>query len=248
MKLSISNLAWTIEQNESVYKLMQKHGFTGLEIAPTKIFQNNPYSHILEAIEWNNGLKKNWGFEVSSMQSIWYGRKEKLFGSQEEERILCEYTKKAIDFASEIGCKNIVFGCPKNRNIPLENKKDECYEKAVLFFKLLGDYSESKNTCVGMEANPEIYGTNFLNTTSEVISFVKRVDSDGFKLNLDVGTMIQNNEDISVLQEKDLHRSLFRFLKTNNYNGFISIEMNMQNDINDIEDVLNYVRTLNENC
>lgn len=53
-----------------------------------------------------------------SMQSIWYGRTEKLFGTEEERNLLLDYTKSAVDFAAAIGCKNLVFGCPKNRCIP----------------------------------------------------------------------------------------------------------------------------------
>lgn len=43
MDLSISNISWSAEQDSQVYELMQKHGFSGLEIAPTRIFPENPY-------------------------------------------------------------------------------------------------------------------------------------------------------------------------------------------------------------
>lgn len=39
MKLSISNIGWDAEQDEAVYRLMGAYGFSGLEIAPTRIFQ-----------------------------------------------------------------------------------------------------------------------------------------------------------------------------------------------------------------
>jgi len=38
-------------------------------------------------------LMKKYGFKVPSMQSIWYGRQEMIFGTQEERQILLEYTK-----------------------------------------------------------------------------------------------------------------------------------------------------------
>ena len=46
-------------------------------------------------------IKKNEGFTVPSMQSIWFGRQEKIFGTLEERKILVEYTKKAIDLIFE---------------------------------------------------------------------------------------------------------------------------------------------------
>ncbi len=264
MNLSISNLAWNSELNESIYPLMQKHGFDGLEIAPTKIFPNEPYSHISRASEWAKDLYKEWGFYVSSTQSIWYGRTEKLFGTEEERNLLLDYTKSAIDFASAIGCKNLVFGCPKNRCTPEEVNFENYNKIAIEFFKQLGDYAFSKETCIGMEANPPIYGTNFINTTEEALVLIKGVNSYGFKLNLDVGAMIQNNEIFDLLkgnialvnhvhisepflkkiEKRNLHNELIYLLKSENYNGYISIEMGLQDSVHDIEDVLKYVKEL----
>ena len=257
MNLSISNLAWNSEDNEVVYGLMRKYGFTGLEIAPTKIIQEQPYSHVAEAALWAADLRKKYGFCVPSMQSIWYGRTEKLFGTEAERNILLEYTKAAIDFASAIGCKNLVFGCPKNRAMP----EDADENISVDFFRALGDYAFSKSTCIGMEANPEIYGTNFVNTTAQAIELIRSVGSRGFKLNLDVGTMIQNGENVAVLQENatlinhvhisepflkkiaecELHRGLLDFLQKENYGGFVSVEMGLQPSIGDIADTMKYV-------
>ena len=166
MELSISNIAWKTEDNDKIYNLMKKYGFSGLEIAPTKIFPQNPYDDLKEAENWAKELKAKYGFTIPSMQSIWYGRAEKIFGSEEERQILINYTKKAVDFASATGCKNLVFGCPKNRN----TEKDSDTKTAVEFFKELGDYAFSKNTVIGMEANPPIYNTNFINDTVSAIS------------------------------------------------------------------------------
>ena len=115
MKLSISNIGWSNENDVNVYELMKKYGYSGLEIAPTRIFPEAPYDKLKEAGVWVENFKKKYGLCVSSMQSIWFGRQEKIFGSKEERQILVEYTKKAIDFASVIGCRNLVFGCPRNR-------------------------------------------------------------------------------------------------------------------------------------
>lgn len=106
MKLSISNIGWDAEQDEAVYRLMGAYGFSGLEIAPTRIFPEAPYSQREAAKRWSENLKAQYGFGVSSMQSIWYGRQEKLFGNEEERQVLLAYTKEAIDFAAAVGCGN----------------------------------------------------------------------------------------------------------------------------------------------
>lgn len=257
MKLSISNIAWEKEEDSYVYSMMRKYGFLGLEIAPTRIFPETPYDKLDEAITWSTKLKEKYGLVVSSMQSIWYGRQEKIFGTEEERTILLRYTKKAIDFATVIGCKNLVFGCPRNRML-----QDGINVKiAVPFFKELGDYAIKKGTVIGMEANPPIYNTNYINDTIAALELIRKVDSKGFLLNLDVGTMIQNQEDaeellgqvkyinhvhisepgLKMIQERAVHQVLKKLLMQENYSGFISIEMGKQDNIAVIESAMQYI-------
>ena len=102
MRLSISNIGWVSESDEQIYKIMKKLDFRGLEIAPTRIFPESPYDKLEDAKKWSESLKNEYGFCVPSMQSIWYGRQEKIFHSPEDRETLTEYTKKAIDFAEAV--------------------------------------------------------------------------------------------------------------------------------------------------
>ena len=36
----------------------------------------------------------------------------------EEAKALEEYTGEAIEFAAACRCRSLVFGCPRNRNVP----------------------------------------------------------------------------------------------------------------------------------
>ena len=260
MKLSISNIGWPAEQDEQVYDLMKKYEYTGLEIAPTRIFPDSPYEKLDKAKIWSENLKKQNGFDIPSMQSIWYGRQEKIFGSDEERKTLIDYTKKAIDFASVIGCKNLVFGCPRNRNV-LDNADTSV---AVGFFRELGEYALERGTVIGMEANPPIYNTNYINDTLSALQLIKEVNSEGFLLNLDVGTMIQNNELVSELKcnvhlinhvhisepglkqvkERELHKELKQILMNENYTGFISIEIGNLESIENLSKIMQYVKEI----
>lgn len=97
--------------------LMQGYGFSGLEIASTRVFPEAPYDRPGEAAVWAARLKERHGLIIPSIQSIWYGRHEALFGTEKERGILLDHTRKAIDFAAAVGCRNLVFGCPKNRRL-----------------------------------------------------------------------------------------------------------------------------------
>ena len=258
MRLSISNIGWQREEDTTVYKLMKKYGYSGLEIAPTRIFSEKPYNQLDKAKKWAEGINTEYGFVVSSMQSIWFGRQEKIFGTIEERKFLLDYTKKAIDFAECIGCSNLVFGCPKNRKLS-ENANEET---ATVFFRELGDYAAMHNTVIGMEANPTIYDTNYINDTFSAIQLIEKVDSTGFKLNLDVGTMVWNNERVSSLmgkvklishvhtrdpgltsiEKREIHKELRDVLTAEKYQGFISVEMGKRENLRDIESAICYIR------
>ncbi len=166
MKFSISNIAWSADHDAEMYQYLKDVGFQGLEIAPTRIFPEKPYEHISEAKDWAVALKSNYGLEIPSMQSIWYGHQEKIFGSKEERNILIDYTKKAIDFAEAIECHNLVFGNPRNRDT---EDVDGNYPAAIEFFREIGDYALEHNTIIAIEANPVIYNTHFLNTTEQAV-------------------------------------------------------------------------------
>ncbi|MBP3701615.1 MAG: sugar phosphate isomerase/epimerase, partial [Lachnospiraceae bacterium] len=241
-------------------------GFHGVEIAPTRIFPEHPYDCLKEAKAWSRNLYEVYGLTIPSMQSIWYGRTEKLFGTETERQMLMDYTKRAIDFAAAIQCKNLVFGSPKNRVILPGMEAEQVKEIEMAFFGELGDYAAQNDTVLSMEANPPIYQTNYINGTKDAICLVEKIDSAGFRVNLDVGTMIANGESaevvtgavtnthhvhisepgLALIQERSLHRELLPGLWKNAYTGFVSVEMGRREDLTEILSVLDYVKDIAE--
>lgn len=261
MRLSISNIAWEANQDKALYQEMRRSGYSGLEIAPTRLFSEHPYSRQKEASFWAGDLYAGYGITVSSMQSVWYGRKERLFGTEEERNILLSYTMEAIDFAQAIACRNLVFGSPVNRNL----KAGEDAEAAIPFFRKLGDYAASHGTVLSLEANPSVYRTNFMNTTKEAIEIARKVDSEGIRVNLDLGTVICNGEKLQELgkdwkwihhihisepylkpvQPGKIHKELAELLAAcNGYGGYLSIEMGKGLSVEEIAAVMKKVRDI----
>ncbi len=260
MNLSISNIGWSEEEDEKAYSLMEQYGFKGLEIAPTRIFPEDPYGNLKQASAWAERIARENGFSIPSMQSIWYGRQEKIFGTEKERELLLGHTKKAIDFAVAIRCKNLVLGCPKNRVIP----EGADPEVGRCFFRELGEYAALKGTAIGFEANPSVYHTNYMNETSEAFDLIEAVGSAGFRLNLDVGTMVQNGEQaeeikgkvklinhvhisepgLKKIEKRELHRRLLENLASEGYEGYISIEMGKESGLEEIENAMRYVKEI----
>lgn len=261
MKLSISNIAWGAEHDTEMHQYLHEVGFTGLEIAPTRLFPEAPYDRLLEAKEWARQLKEKYSLEIPSMQSIWYGHQEKIFGTKEERQILIDYTKKAVDFAEAIGCKNLVFGNPKNRDtddIPGN------YPIAIDFFREIGDYAAEHCTIIAIEANPPIYNTRFINRTEQAVEIAYKCGSPGIKVNVDLGTIIYNEEDIqylkqipeyinhvhisepglNLIEQREIHVVLIRVLKDIDYKGYLSIEMGNKGDIDAVKESIGYLISL----
>lgn len=254
MKLSISNIAWDSQHDCDVYAYIQKAGFQGLEIAPSKLFGAKPYEELAKAYGFASEIRNKYNLCISSMQSIWYGKSESMY-TDEGYAVLLQYTEQAILFAEAIDCPNLVFGCPRNRN--LFKPEDEI--KAIEFFKAVGDFAIKHGTVFALEANPTIYNTNFMNYTDSAVDMVKAVNSPGVKLNYDLGTVIQNQENIGValdnidlinhihisepylelIQKRSQHKELLEALNSAEYNKFVSIEMKQQ-ELSNVYMVVDY--------
>ena len=256
MKLSISNIAWGKEDDFAMYTFLQKNGIDGIEIAPSRLFEN-PYENLEQAQLYATMLKNRFNLSVSSMQSIWFGKSGNIF-NPDEARALSDYTKKAMDFANAMGIKNLVFGCPRNRNMPEGKSEDDVVE----FFRELGEYALSRNTVLALEANPVIYNTNFLNYTKDAFEFCKKIDSEGVKVNVDFGTILYNKENphliktyknyvnhihlsvphLEYVEKIKEHDTLKKVLGKIDYDGYLSIEMKNQNDINKVQKAVLYLK------
>lgn len=263
MKLCISNIAWGQANDEQMYKVCSEMGYDGIEIAPTRIFPENPYEHIEDASRWARNIAERYGMKVYSCQSIWYGRNENIFESEKDRECLLEYSKKMFSFAEAVGADNIVFGCPKNRN-GYEKNSEFNGRIAVEFFGKIAESASEHGITISVEANPAIYGTDFLNTTEESLKFVNRMEVDSIKLNFDTGALFYNQERLEVINgyenkighvhisEPQLvkiavrkeHQEIYNILKRYNYGKAVSIEMKKQNRLEDIYEVMRYIRDI----
>ena len=256
MLLSISNIAWQKEHDGEMYAFLSENGFDGLEIAPTRLFPADPYRHILQARQFSSRLRNEYGLRISSMQSIWYGRTENIFGTQSERETLIEYTKHAIEFAAAMECGNLVFGCPKNRNIP-DGLSD--FESIALdFFSKLSEYAKANETVIALEPNPPVYGTNFINTTKQALSLCKTLAAEGLRVNADTGALISGGEPLSLIadnislinhihiSEPGLapigHREIHSSILSLTFDKYVSIEMGDCGDISKVKQVTQYIK------
>lgn len=254
LKLAISNIAWAKEDDEAVYTAMQQAGFTGLELAPTRIFPRDPYENLNAAALFGGYLRSRWGFCVPSIQSIWYGQTGSLFDAAQAEALL-DYTAGAYQFAHALNCPSLVFGCPKNRALP----KGADPRDADVFFDKAGTLAARYGMRLAVEANPPVY-TNFLNGTAEAFALVKRLNNPGLAVNLDLSTMLAQGErlrdfiddlgwvshihisepGLQPIQRRPEHRELALLLGALGYRGYVSVEMG-RTDVETVKRTIDYI-------
>lgn len=240
-KLSAGNIGWQAQDDEAVYAALQKLGYAGLELAPTRLVGERPYFKIQAAARCAARIKEQFGLCIPSMQSIWFGRTENIFTAR-GAALLVDYTRRAVDFAAAVGCPSLVFGNPRQRCMPAGARAED----ALGFFAAISAYARQRGVVIALEANPPGYGTNFCNTSAEAFAYARRVP--GLRVNYDFGTMLTNGESPDVLfQNLDLvshihlsepqlapiaprpeHRALARSLRQAGYAGFVSVEMKTQ--------------------
>lgn len=210
MILSISNIAWDPEDRLEVYSLLQKYHFKGLEFAPGLLFNSstnpfNPEHHEIKKVLQELNL---FDLKVVSMQSLLFGKQNALlFGDPDERKFFFNSMLDVIKLAERLNVPNLVFGSPANRNIGKDISHDHAREIAYSTFQELGKIAANAGTSILMEPNPREYGTNFINTMHEAISFVKELNSPGIKSILDIGSLKMNDEfkELSSLISESIH-------------------------------------------
>jgi len=275
MKLSASNICWEEKYDEDMYRFLSDQRIA-LEAVPSRIFKwedsrlngrpISPFEKIQDAVSWYRIVHRFYGLDIASMHSLLYKIEENLFATATYRRYLTEYLKSAVRFAVRIGCPNLCFGAAQNRNIPPHISLEDAGRIAVDFFKELADYAWQHRVCLSIEPLPEKYGTNFIHYTYQAFDLVKAVNSLGLQVDVDLGTVMTNQEDIreifteehismihhvhfsepdlGPIQERDIYAEAAELLKKCGYRRFVSLKMLEFPDVTLIQGVLRYFRHL----
>lgn len=247
MKLAVSNIAWTKDEEAAVAGLLRDLGVKYIEVAPTKQWQDPTEASDDEVAAY----KKFWeayGLEIVAFQSMLFPRPDlKIFESADNRSETLEYLQKFTSLAGQLGARVMVFGSPKNRQKG-EMPESEAEAIAAKFFGALGDKAQSEKVLFCIEPNPADYACDFVTNARQGIDFVDRVKNSGFQLHLDIAGMTLAGDDIATSIEQAApvlkhfhisspmlgqvedrndvkHREAAKALRNINYDRFVSIEM-----------------------
>lgn len=255
MKIAISNIAWQVEEEESIARIMQSLNVKGVEIAPTKIWKL-PLSATDDEIESYRRFWQHRGIQIVAMQALLFGRPDlTIFEDTQKRRETFKYLSGMIELGSKLKAKVLVFGSPKNRRIGDLNWQ-EAEEVAVLFFSELGEVAAGYDMVFCIEPNPIAYDCDFITNSKQGFELVNKTNSKGFGLHLDAAGMTLSAEAIqpalkqsfsclyhfhiselslAPVGEGGIDHQIFAIaLADLSYKGWASIEMKADSDSNSL--------------
>ncbi len=189
IRRAISNIAWAAADEPQVAAQLVSWGATGVEVAPARVVSRPDLAEPRELWAYRDFWERH-GLPIVATQALLFGRPElQLFGAPAVRSALLEYLTRIIGFSAELGAETLVFGSPKNRRrggLSVE----ESLAIAEPFFRELGRRAEAAGVWLALEANPALYGGDFVLTAEQAWELVRRVDQPGFGLHLDTGGML----------------------------------------------------------
>jgi sugar phosphate isomerase/epimerase len=194
VKLAISNLAWPLDQEERVARLLMHLDISGVELAPTKIWPDLTCTTAAARQAYRKKWKQ-YGMEVVAVQSLLFGRPELvIFGDRATREKTLEYLGMVIVLCADLGAPALVFGSPKNRRLGSLDRQS-AWPIAVEFFGRLGEMAAREGTAVVIEANPPEYQSDFITCAQQAIELVQAVNHPGLRLHLDSACMALAGDD-----------------------------------------------------
>jgi len=245
MKLAISNILWREADDEAALALAYAHGARGIEVAPTRIA---PWDNLTEqAAQVYRRRLADKGLHIPSLQAILFGCQDmELLGSQPAFEALLAHLGRVGLIAQQLGAQRLVFGAPKFR------KKGTLTDTAAFAlaterFRLIAERMQECGTVLVLEAVTADFGGDFITATTEAAALVRAVDHAGFRLHLDMGTLVTAGEDpLTLIQAHadilahvhlsrpglgpitampEIDAALDTALSQQNYQGWISLEI-----------------------
>ena len=244
MKYAISNIAWKQADEASLLPFFRKQGITGIEVAPTMVWPEWKGLNVDTAKAYASQMQCE-GFEVPSLQAIFYNKQCGSIFEYENHKVIMEHFAFIADIAAAMGASTVVFGSPSMRKRGSLKSQDAC----AIALQLLQTASQ-RFQCNGIklciEACSPRYGADFITKHSELLAFIKAMDSQGFGLHVDAANLYETGEQLAEvltagvpiqhfhISEPDLnnfvsacvpHGANLTLLRTCTYTNWVSIEM-----------------------
>ncbi len=202
MRVSISNIAWDIAEEEVAAALMNKYGIDAIDVAPTKYFPDPKVASQADITRVRDWWHQR-GIAIIGMQALMFGTTRlNLFGSNETQATMLAHLDAVCRIGAGLGAIKLVFGSPKNRDRSAL-ADDIAQDIAIAFFRRLGDIASQHGVVICLEPTPPCYGANFMINNAETAGIVTAVAHPSIRMQLDTGALTISGEDTRQIIKKN---------------------------------------------
>lgn len=193
LRLACSNLAWPNDAEAAALSTLVDLGYTGIEVAPTKVWPDLGKIGPKNAAAYRHYLE-DMGFSVPSMQAIYFGLDGVSLFKPDTYPELIERTFKVSILAEALGCPVLVFGAPRMRD-PGTMEEAAVLDQAARILTKLAEIAHGCGTTLCIEPNAREYGCGFVWTVKQAAEIVRQIAHPGFGLHVDSAAMFMEDED-----------------------------------------------------
>lgn len=266
-KIAISNLVWRKSEDEKVFNIMRDLNVLNMEISPFRDASTLPEAKE-QFYNETSKLLNQYGIRVAAFQALMFRYPEvSIFEGATARNKILKHLRGVLEFLNQIGATVAVFGSPKNK-IRGTLPHNKAMGIAKDFFMQIAEQARLYNVIFCIEPTPVAYGADFICSTQEAIDFVKTISHDFLKINLDIGSLILNGEDVEKMINENInyvghvhvsepylkainlnrpfHKSIAKSLNDNNYNELVSIEMRPSDkqNIENIFKIISFIKNI----
>lgn len=192
MRISVSNIAWDIAEEDAIAGQLSELGIDRVDIAPGKYFPE-PAATTAAELAAVARLWADRGFAIEGMQALLFGTSGlNLFDDPDD--VMLDRLAAICRIGGGVGARALTFGSPRQRD-RLDLSDEATLAAAVRFFGRLADHAANAGVIVCLEPNPAAYGCNFMVGTLEARDVVVAVGHPAIRLQLDTGALAMNAED-----------------------------------------------------
>jgi len=153
MRLSVSNLAWDVVEDDAVAKLLNAYGVSAIDVAPGKYFPD-PLSATPEDIARVRNFWADRGVEIYALQALLFGADHlNIFGAPAVQDAVLTRLDAVCGVAVGLGARKLVFGSRANRD---RSGLDDAtaFDRAVAFFRRAASVVAGWELVMTLEAIP----------------------------------------------------------------------------------------------
>lgn len=204
MRIGVSNLLWTCDQDEAVADLLGRRGIDAIDLVPTRYVDDVTAATTAQLRD----IRRFWaarGIEIVGMQSLLHATTGlDIFGDTMARRRTAEHLQAVLRFGAEVGARQMVFGSWRNRRRGAL-AADAALEAAAAFFGEVAQQAGRLGVVLTIEPISGRYGNDFLLDHDEAARLVQRVGHEAFRLTLDVGCIGLAGEDPAAVVRRHGH-------------------------------------------